>query len=66
MSYKFSTLQEDYMTRNYSPSMENAIRALILCVDDGEEFPDACWKIAKRAGFMVSELRDAYDRVTAL
>ena len=49
--------------QEFSPAMSAAIRALEGLIEEGVEFPDACWKIARRLGFTVDELRAAYDLV---
>lgn len=45
----------------YSPAMNSALKQLNKLVEDGMEFPDAESKVARKTGFMVEELRAAYD-----
>lgn len=51
------------MTRRteYSPAMESALKQLRKLVSGGMEFPDATAKVHRKTGFMVDELRRAYD-----
>lgn len=49
------------MTETYSPAMRLAVVQLHARIRDGFEFPDACWYIARKHGFMVEEVRKAYD-----
>jgi len=45
-----------------SPALGSARRELLKHVEQlGWEFPDACYKVATKHGFMVEELRRAYD-----
>jgi hypothetical protein len=45
----------------YSPAMESALKQLRKLVAEGMEFPDATAKVHRKTGFMVDELRRAYD-----
>lgn len=52
--------------QSYSPALVFALLDLERRIDEGEEFPDACYRCARKRGFMASELRDLYDAAQAL
>ena len=41
--------------------IEDAVTALNMAVERGQEFPEACYGCAEAYGLTVAELRDAYD-----
>jgi hypothetical protein len=45
---------------------EQAIRALLDAIKNGEEFPDACPRIARKFRVSYEGLRDLYDALDVL